>query len=118
VQGAREISTAPGVRRAWFDAVDSINSDGEHRRALEAALRGHGRDRETLTTIIRSATRMSSDGEKARILSLVARDCPDDDALIQAVVDSAQTLRSEGEYRRVVTPLVRRGRGIRIIRKI
>ena len=118
VQGAGEISASTGVRRAWFSAVDTISSDGEHRRALEAALRGYGRDRETLTTIIRSATRISSDGEKARILSLVARDCPDDDEVIQAVVESAQTLHSDGEYQRVITPLMRKGRGIRIIRKI
>jgi beta-lactamase regulating signal transducer with metallopeptidase domain len=118
VQGAGELSGLPSARRAWFSAADTIRSDGEHRRALEAALRNDGRDRDMLLSIIHSATGISSDGEKASILSQVARVCPDDDAVVQAIVDSAQTLRSEGEYRRVITPLVRKGRSLRVVQKI
>jgi hypothetical protein len=117
-QGVRELAGSPGARAAWFHAVDTVHSDGEHRRALEAALRGDRRDREMLLTIVRSAGRMDHDGDKASILTQVARVCPDDEAVVQAVVDAAQTLHSEGEYRRVITPLVRKGRGLKIIHKI
>jgi hypothetical protein len=118
VHGASELSGSAAARRAWFSAVETIRSDGEHRRVLEAALRGDGRDREMLLTIIRSATGIESDGEKASILTQVARVCPDDDAVVEAIVTSAQTLHSDGEYRRVINPLVRKGRNLRVIQKI
>jgi hypothetical protein len=118
IQGAGELSGSAGARRAWFSAVDTIRSDGEHRRALEAALHGDGRDREMLLTLIHSANGISSDGEKASILAEVARVCPDDDAVVQAIVDAAQTLHSEKEYRRAITPLVRKGRSLRVVEKI
>jgi bla regulator protein blaR1 len=118
VQGAGEIPPDAAVRRAWFGAVETIHSDGEHRRALLALLQDNGRDRDTLVAIIRSAGRISSDGEKATILARVANECPDDDAVLSTLVDAAQTLHSDGEYRRVITPLVRRGHTIHIIKKI
>ena len=117
-QGAGELSGASSARMAWFHAVETINSDGEHRRVLEAALRKESRDPDMLLPIIRSAMGMSNDGAKAAILSQVARVCPDDDAVVQAIVDSAQTLHSDGEYRRVIAPLVRKGRNLRVIQKI
>jgi hypothetical protein len=118
MQGAGEISGSVSARRAWFNALDTMHADNEHRRSLEAALRGDARDREMLLTIIRSASGISNDSEKAAILTQVARVCPDDDTVVQALVDSAQTLHSDGEYRRVITPLVRKGRGLRVIQKI
>jgi hypothetical protein len=117
-EGAGEIPADAVVRRAWFRAVDTINSDGEHRLALQALLKQNGRDREALVAIIRSAGKIASDGEKANILARVAGDCPDDDTVISSLIDAAQTLRSDGEYRRVIAPLVRRGHTLHIIKKI
>jgi hypothetical protein len=45
-QSSREIPADTAVWQAWFNAVDSINTDGEHRRALQALLKENIHDRE------------------------------------------------------------------------
>ena len=97
-----------GVRESYFDAVDTISSDGEHRRALNAVLDRYGPDRETLAQVLRSAKRISSDGEKANVLVRAADFRLTDDTVQVNYFRAADSVSSDGEHRRVLSSVLKK----------
>jgi beta-lactamase regulating signal transducer with metallopeptidase domain len=96
---------APRVE--YFDAINTIASDGEHRRVLSNVLQRDGRSKETLRLTLKSATRIASDGEKARLL-MEAADVPAFDASASAdYLHAVDTIASDGEHARVLLALMR-----------
>ncbi len=96
------------AREAYFDAIDSISSDGEHRRVLNAVLDRYGPDHEVLASTLRSAKRISSDGEKASVLVHVADFRLADQAVRLNYFRSADSLSSDGEHRRVLVSVLKK----------
>ncbi len=106
------IAMAPQFRLAvlrddYFDAVDSIHSDGEHRRALSVLIENYGIDRDILTRALRSAKNIHSDGEKAHILIDVSNRPLTDEAR-SAYFRASDSINSDGERRRTLSAVIRR----------
>src|SRR5258708_35659213 len=95
------------ARESFFDSVDSISSDGEHRRVLASVLERYGPDRETLVLALRSAKRISSDGEKATVLVQAADFRMMDDTARTNFFRAADSISSDGEHRRVLSAAVK-----------
>lgn len=98
-----------GPRRDFFDAVATISSDGEHRRVLAAALEADGRNRDSLSLVLRSAGHISSDGEKAAVLTQAVISPAFDSAVVPEFIAAANTISSDGEHSRVLLALLDRG---------
>lgn len=96
-------------RRDFFDAVATISSDGEHRRVLGAALEADGRNRDTMSFVLRSAGHISSDGEKAAVLTQAVTSPAFDNSVVPEFINSANTISSDGEHSRVLLALLDRG---------
>lgn len=99
-----DATIVPGV----FDAVDTINSDGERSRVLSALLKRDNPPRDTLLRLLKSAARISSDGEKANLLVMAARRAGDDPTVRAALYDAARTISSDAERERVISALAQR----------
>ena len=99
---------SPATRESFFDSVDSISSDGEHRRVLAAVLERYGPDHETLALSLRSAKRISSDGEKATVLVQAADFRLMDDAVRTNYFRAADSISSDGEHRRVLSAVLKK----------
>ena len=99
----------PSSLQAFFETTDSLSSDGEHARVLNALLKRPGLSRENLLRALRSAERMSSDGEKANVLVHAARVYASDEAALSAIADAARTISSDGEKSRVLSAIARHG---------
>jgi hypothetical protein len=103
---------SPEVRADYFHTVDTISSDGEHRRVLSSIVRNYGNDPEMMAQSLKSARRISSDGEKAQLLvevsgrMLVSRT----PQLRKKFFDAVATISSDGEHRRVLDALLARPR--------
>ncbi len=93
-----------GLREPLFEAVDSLNSDGEHRRALNSIIQADP-SKETVTLASRSAARISSDGEKAAVLIQIARTNIGGDDAARAWMKAAATINSDGEKRRALAAM-------------
>jgi hypothetical protein len=98
----------PAVREGYFDSVDSISSDGEHRRVLNAVLDRYGPDHETLALVLRSAKRLSSDGEKANVLTHAADFRLANDTVRTNYFRAADSISSDGEHHRVLAAVLRK----------
>jgi hypothetical protein len=98
----------PATRESFFDSVDSISSDGEHRRVLASVLERYGPDRETLALALRSAKRISSDGEKATVLVQAADFRLVDDTVRSNYFRAADSIGSDGEHRRVLSAVLKK----------
>jgi len=98
----------PAVRESFFDAVDSISSDGEHRRVLASVLERYGPDHETMSLALRSAKRISSDGEKATVLVQAADFRLMDDTARSNYFRAADSISSDGEHRRVLSAVLKK----------
>jgi hypothetical protein len=96
------------TRESFFDSVDSISSDGEHRHVLAKVLERYGPDRETLTLALRSAKRISSDGEKAAVLEQAADFRLTDDTARTNFFRAADSISSDGEHRRVLSAVLKK----------
>jgi len=99
---------SPATRESFFDSVDSISSDGEHRRVLASVLERYGPDHETLALALRSAKRISSDGEKATVLVQAADFRLMDDAARSNYFRAADSISSDGEHRRVLSEILKK----------
>ena len=93
---------SPAVREAYFDTADSISSDGEHRRVLNAVLDRYGADHDTLALVLHSAKRISSDGEKANVLIHAADFRLSSDAARVNFFRASDSVNSDGERHRVL----------------
>lgn len=98
----------PATRESFFDSVDSISSDGEHRHVLASVLERYGPDRETLTLALRSAKRISSDGEKAAVLEQAADFRLTDDTARTNFFRASDSISSDGEHRRVLSAVLKK----------
>ena len=96
------------TRESYFEAVDSVSSDGEHRRVLNAVLERYGPDRDTLALALRSGKRISSDGEKASVLVRAADFRLADQNVRSNYFRSADSLSSDGEHRRVLVSVLKK----------
>ncbi|PYT32669.1 MAG: hypothetical protein DMG58_09755 [Acidobacteria bacterium] len=95
------------ARVEYFDAINTIASDGEHRRVLSNVLQKDGRNKDTLRLALKSAVRISSDGEKSRLL-MEAADAPAFDPSLSAdFLHAVNTIASDGEHARVLMVLLR-----------
>jgi hypothetical protein len=109
VQHTEVFLNHPSSLQAFFETTDSLSSDGEHARVLNALLKRPGLSRENLLRALRSAERMSSDGEKANVLIHAARVYASDEAALSAIADAARTISSDGEKSRVLSAIARHG---------
>jgi beta-lactamase regulating signal transducer with metallopeptidase domain len=91
------------LRRAYFDAVSTINSDGDNRGLLSAAAPyGHANAAVT-KEVIQSAVTINSDGDKAEVLILVANQrLLTSNSLREAFMAAAKTIASSGDQKRVL----------------
>ena len=91
------------LRRAWFGAYSDIDSDGDKRSVLSAAL-PHARSSAALTAeILRSVREIDSDGDASSVLVSVARrgllSTPE---LREMYMTAARGIGSDGDRRRVM----------------
>jgi hypothetical protein len=98
----------PATLEDYFYAVDTISSDGEHRRVLSSIVGNFGADREMMARSLRSAKRISSDGEKAALLMEASSQTLNDEAR-QNFFRAMDSISSDGERRQVLSAMVRRG---------
>ncbi len=102
-------ATTPVLRSAWFDAVNTLRSDHDHRRVLEAAIAEADVNNEFLTLVGRSVERMSSDHDKSEVLrtpALLAA-CPGEtpNPGCVALVRAAGSIRSDHDKANVLSSL-------------
>ena len=98
----------PATLEDFFYAVDTISSDGEHRRVLSSIVENFGTDREMMARSLRSAKRISSDGEKAALLIEASSQTLNDEAR-QNFFRAMDSISSDGERSQVLSAMVRRG---------
>jgi hypothetical protein len=90
-----------------FEAIGSIQSDGEHRRVLSAMLKRNLNDENILRTL-RSARAISSDGEKANLLVQFTDVFLNHASSLPAFFETTDSLNSDGEHARVLSALLKR----------
>jgi len=88
------------VRKAFFDAANSISSDGEHQQVLVSLAQKQGIGADTVGTIANSAQRISSAGDKARVLIELAS--TNVDPVRDAFFVAANSVNSDGDRSRVL----------------
>lgn len=92
------------IRKSFFDAVNSVSSDGDHQQVLVALAQRQGIGAATLDGIAKSAQRISSDGDKARVLMELTG------TNIEPVRDdffaAANTISSAGDHSQVLVTLL------------
>ncbi|HEX8709284.1 MAG TPA: hypothetical protein VF723_13640 [Pyrinomonadaceae bacterium] len=93
--------------RAFFEAVDSISSDGERRRVLSAILK-KSPDTDDVLRTLKSARRISSDGEKAALLIQHAAVFLSHPSSLPSLFDTINSISSDGEHARVLSSLLKR----------
>lgn len=91
----------------FFDAINSIHSDGEHRRVLSAILKKSPGNEDILRTL-KSARAISSDGEKASLLVQYAELFLNHNSSLPTLFDTINSISSDGEHARVLSALLKR----------
>ena len=91
------------LRRAFFDAYETLSSDGESRGVLTAALPfGHANPAVT-RDVIEATRHISSDSDKAEVLIALAKQrLLTSSAIRDAFLDAAKRISSSSDYRRVL----------------
>jgi hypothetical protein len=92
------------TRKAFFDAANSISSDGDHQQVLVTLVHRPGIAADTLGGIANSAQRISSDGDKARVLVDLAG--VNIESVGDAFFAAADTIHSDGDRSRVLTAVL------------
>ncbi|MBC7791272.1 MAG: hypothetical protein H7Z74_15100 [Anaerolineae bacterium] len=95
------------LRRAFFSAVATLPSSGDHSRVLMDIM-DHGRDDASVVAdILHSVKGIASAGDKSRVLVQVAsEDLITTRALRDKYLEAARTISSSGDYRRVMEALL------------
>ena len=101
--GANDDST----RRAYVQAVGSISSDYERRRALEALINAGHLGAGIVAQVIDAAGALRSDYEKGRVLSALANDQKIDGPILVALVQATARIGSSYERARVLSAIAR-----------
>jgi len=93
----------PALRRAFFDAFETLSSDGDSRSVLTAALPyGHANPAVTLD-VIQATRHISSDTDKAEVLiALTKQRLLTSAAIRTAFLDAAKGISSSSDQRRVL----------------
>ncbi len=97
-----------GVDMAYFEAANSISSDGDHARVFSKMLFSHGDDHNTLTRTLLSAQRISSDGDKARVLKEAVASYNEDASVRKAFFEAANSISSDGDHQQVLVSLAQK----------
>src|SRR5260370_133701 len=100
---------AAGYERIVTVAGQTISSDYEHRRVLDAVVKRTGTSPAMLLDVLTSAKTINSDYELAELLSGVAASYVLDDALRPAFFAAAKTLNSDFEHGRTLLAVVEHG---------
>ena len=99
------------LRPLFFQAVESLSSDYERRRVLQAVTRRDDLSRTALLDAIDAIADISSDHDKSTLLRELGRRHQRDAEIVEALSRVADTLDSEYEYGRVMSVLRGRGTG-------
>jgi len=94
------------VRDAFFDAVNTIPSPGDHARALSALLENAALDQASVTALFQSAKAIESSGVKARLLSVAAPHFVNEAGQRTAFFDAVGTIPSPGDHALVLQALL------------
>jgi hypothetical protein len=94
------------IRKAFFDAANSISSDGDHQQVLVTLVHGQGIGAAALGAIANSAQRISSDGDKARVLVELAG--KEIEPVRDAFFAAADSIHSDGDHGRVLLAILDR----------
>lgn len=106
------VETAPSYaesarhRQTYFQVVNEIPSSGDHARVLTALLERKDLGKETLLSVLHSASKISSSSDKSRVL-VKAAPLMSDDELVEAYLSAAESIPSSSEQARALTALVR-----------
>jgi len=97
---------ATDLRSYLFDAAESINSDGDKRRALSDIVKKDGGSLETLASAARAARHISSDGDKAEVLIEMATPYRPTGGVDMAYFEAANSISSDGDHARVLSKML------------
>ncbi len=95
-----------GARNAYFDAVSSLPSSGDHSRVLINLAGNVALDKASIEAYLISARGISSAGDKSRALVKVADNVAGDDELVDQYIKTAETISSSGDYKRALSALM------------
>ena len=96
-----------GAMPAFFQGVNTIDSDYERGRVLKTLLKRVEPGKELLTQVATSTKGINSDYEKAEVLKAVATVYLDEDALRGVFFQTVNTISSDYEHRRVLSALIK-----------
>lgn len=95
---------------AYFDAVNSIHSDGDRRRVLTRIVEDMGNTAPVLARAARSVEQMSSDHDKAEVLRLPAlRAGLDESAVRHSLMRAAASIHSDNDKAGVLSAILSSG---------
>jgi beta-lactamase regulating signal transducer with metallopeptidase domain len=94
------------LRSYLFEAVESINSDGDKRRVLSDIVKKDAGSADTLVSAARAARHMSSDGDKAEVLIEMAASYRPGGGLDAEYFEAVRSVSSDGDHARVLSTLL------------
>jgi hypothetical protein len=94
------------LRSYLFDAVESINSDGDKRWVLSDIIKKDGGGLEMLARVARAARHISSDTDKAEVLIEMVSPYRPDSGLEMAYFEAADSISSDGDHARVLSKML------------
>jgi hypothetical protein len=95
-----------GLRRAFFETLQTISSDGEKHSAMSPAL-PYAERPSVLMAILDATKDISSDGEKAEVLLSIAKSrLLTTPPARESFMRVTRSLSSDGEYRQVMEAIV------------
>jgi len=95
------------LRDLFFQTVNTIQSDYEHRGVLTALIKNKDLSAEVLNYMLNSAATISSDYEKATFLLEVSNSYTGDTRLKEAFLKVVETIKSDYERGRVLSALLK-----------
>jgi beta-lactamase regulating signal transducer with metallopeptidase domain len=96
------------LRPYLFEAAESINSDGDKRRALSDIIKKDAGNTESLVRATRAARHISSDGDKAEVLVEIADPYRASDELHMVYFEAVNSISSDGDHARVLSKMLER----------
>ncbi len=98
------------LRQSYFDALNTIHSDGDRRRVLTEVVEKADNDSKVLDAVGHSVEQMSSDHDKAEILQLPAiHSAVADPTALHSLVSAAASIHSDNDKANVLTGFLNSG---------
>jgi beta-lactamase regulating signal transducer with metallopeptidase domain len=94
------------LRSYLFEAVESINSDGDKRRVLSDIVKKDPGNADTLVSVARAAKHIASDGDKAEVLIEMAAPYRPGGGLDAEYFEAVRSISSDGDHARVLSALL------------